>query len=284
MNPTAAPLYRIVNWNEYFENNRSRKIDKMSWVPVPNKHDGEGYLTIMGQTNGIIIYGCWHLILQIASKCEPRGTLVKSDGNPHTATSIALKSGWRHPSDFQVALDFCSSLEVGWIEVVTSKTSHERHLGDVEVRRREGMEGKGMEGKGTGDDAPLPIPDNPENTTVGKTLAEISNLPPSPTPPASRPQDLWRIPVQEYRSFAGFCEPKDKNPVSWDCKELQDWATKMKYTFEKALSVFQNTVKKNQYQGAAIKIKEVIRDMTPEPKKKVQVQSREDFKKERGTL
>ena len=109
--------YRIKNWNVHFENNKTRVIDNLRWVPVPNKHDGEGFLTIMEQEDGLVIYGCWHLILQVASKCRERGLLVRDDGTPHTAKSIALKSGCRQVSAIVRALEFCASEQVGWIEV-----------------------------------------------------------------------------------------------------------------------------------------------------------------------
>jgi hypothetical protein len=116
-------------------------------VPVPNKHDGEGYLTIMEQKKGIVMYGCWHLILQVASKCDPRGTLIKEDGTPHTAESIARKTGWRQASDVQMTLDFCSSPQVGWIEEVTPETSGGRQAG-VSTLSPNGTEPNRMEPKG----------------------------------------------------------------------------------------------------------------------------------------
>jgi hypothetical protein len=40
-------LYRIVDWDELFENSRTRQMKKMTWVPLPNKHDGDGYTELM---------------------------------------------------------------------------------------------------------------------------------------------------------------------------------------------------------------------------------------------
>ncbi len=118
--------YRINEWDKHFENNRTRVMDELRWVPVPNKHDGEGYKTIMAEPDGIIIYACWHLILQVASKCHPRGTLVRSDGTPHTARSIAIKTGCRSVDHVQRALDFCSTPEVGWITCICDENESER--------------------------------------------------------------------------------------------------------------------------------------------------------------
>ena len=113
------PLYRIVNWDDHFENNRTREMKAMAWVPVPNKHDGEGFRRIMREPDGIMIYGCWHLILQVASKClRERGTLLRDDGTPITADTLSLKTGWNTVADFERALSFLSHPQVGWLEVV----------------------------------------------------------------------------------------------------------------------------------------------------------------------
>ena len=85
-------LYAVANWNELFENNRTREMKVMQWVPVPNKHDGEGFTDLLGQPNGTALYGAWHLILQVASKCKKRGVLLKDTGIPHDAASIAAKT------------------------------------------------------------------------------------------------------------------------------------------------------------------------------------------------
>lgn len=140
-----ARVYKIKSWDKHFENSRSRTIVDIDWVPVPNKHDGEGYRTIMGQPDGIVIYGCWHLILQVASKCHPRGTLVRDDGTPHTARSIAIKTSARE-EDIQKSLDFVSSEAVGWIIIDEkrhsggSRPSPTRHPGVTQpsLNRREG--------------------------------------------------------------------------------------------------------------------------------------------------
>lgn len=146
--------YRIKNWDDHFENNRTRDMEKMRWVPVPNKHDGEGFQRIMQDPDGIMIYGCWHLILQVASKLRERGTLLRDDGTPVTAEVMALKTGWRKPKDFQRAFDFCSSAQVSWLEVVNDGTAENPQVGaeNPQVGARNGMEGKEEKGSPTGQD------------------------------------------------------------------------------------------------------------------------------------
>ena len=124
----------------------------MRWVPVPNKHDGEGFQRIMREPDGMVIYGCWHLILQVASKClRCRGTLLRDDGTPYTADSLSLKTGWRNVADFKRALEFLSSPDVAWIEVVTQEGA-----GIPQEPARNGREWNGREWKGREDIKPEP--------------------------------------------------------------------------------------------------------------------------------
>lgn len=108
-----ATLYTIADWNRHYENNRSRLVRELSWVPVPNNHDGEGYARIITHKNGAKIFAAWILILQVASRCEPRGQLIKSTGEPHDCESLALKT--RAPAAwFADALPVLQ--QVGWLE------------------------------------------------------------------------------------------------------------------------------------------------------------------------
>lgn len=107
-------LYRIRDWGTLFENSRSRRIESLDWVPVQNKHDGDGFLTIMAHPKAAEIYAAWHLILQVASKCAPRGVLVRENGKPHTPGSLAIKTRGK-ASWFELALPILCSDDVGWV-------------------------------------------------------------------------------------------------------------------------------------------------------------------------
>jgi len=157
--------YLIRNWDQLYENSRSRRVGKLDWVPVPNKHDGEGFCIVMAHPKAAEIYAAWTLILQVASKCSQRGTLVRDDGRPHNATSLAIKTRGR-AEWFTLALDLLASDDVGWLEAVenTSKSpanstechpdvtrvSPEYHPSVTQVTiEGNGREGNGMElGKG----------------------------------------------------------------------------------------------------------------------------------------
>jgi len=167
--------YRIRDWQKHFENNRTRELKKMDWVPVPNKHDGEGFLTIMEQKDGLKIYACWHLLLQVASKCGIRGTLLRDDGTPHTAESIARKCSCRDPEAMRRAIEFCSSPQVAWLEAVTSNGEIIPHdAAEIpQLPARKGREGNGNEGKGREEDTA----ESETIKTQWNALAERAGLP-----------------------------------------------------------------------------------------------------------
>lgn len=111
---------RICRWNELYENAQSRKVHHAGWLPLPNKHDGEKYAEIFEQSDGAIIFACWILILQVASRSNIRGELIKDDGTSHTSLSLFRKT--RCPKEhFDRAIPFLLSL--GWIESFDTATS-----------------------------------------------------------------------------------------------------------------------------------------------------------------
>lgn len=111
-------MYRIRDWNKHFENNRTRDLVHMQWVPIPNKQDGDGYTALLlDHENGPAHFGAWCAIVQVASKCEPRGTLMRETGKPHDARSIARIT--RLPvAVVAEALERLIGDEIGWMELV----------------------------------------------------------------------------------------------------------------------------------------------------------------------
>ncbi len=78
------PLYQIVNWNDYFENNKSRQRDRCGFVCVPNKHGGQGWTAVMNcgpDDEGAKVYGTWiNIIEYISRQRSPREGYLTSDG------------------------------------------------------------------------------------------------------------------------------------------------------------------------------------------------------------
>lgn len=188
--------YSIPNWDS-FENNRTRQLERMAWVPIPNKHDSEGFLTVVSQPNGMALYAAWILIVQLASKCPTRGVLVRNNGQPHDAESMALVTRC-DVEVFRAAIPLLQS--VGWL------TEH-RQVSDVDVtptcrvtdkplttRARNGIELNGIELKTTLSAADAESPgkkkqcngQTPESPIVKKTKSSSTPIT-SPTVNGSRP-------------------------------------------------------------------------------------------------
>lgn len=105
--------YRIRGWGQHFENNRTRELKELRFVILPNKHDGDGYTELVDHPDGAAHYGAWVAIVQVASKCDPRGTLLRDGDRAHDSTSLARLT--RLPKDvFDQALPRLFS--IGWLE------------------------------------------------------------------------------------------------------------------------------------------------------------------------
>lgn len=159
-------MYRIVNWHDNFENNRSRELKKLDWVPIPNKLEGDGYTELLDHDNGAAHYGAWCALVLIASKCDPRGTLVRDGARPHDFRSLARMT--RVPvAVWEEAIP--RLVHIGWLEIIDAQdveiqavTATETQVApipqagatipqdDAEERLRKGRElkGKGIELKG----------------------------------------------------------------------------------------------------------------------------------------
>lgn len=109
-------LYQIRDWDRTYENNRTRELKQLAWVPIPNKQDGDGYTAIMSLENGPAIFGAWIACVQIASRCDPRGTLVRDGGKPHDSHSLARMS--RMPAGLiEEMLSALSGEDINWLTI-----------------------------------------------------------------------------------------------------------------------------------------------------------------------
>ena len=146
-------MLKIKNWDQY-ENNRTRNMADMRWVPVPNRFDGDQITEVIEE--GAAIYGAWVAVLLVASRCKPRGELIRENGEPHNAKTLARRT--RLPQkDFDRAIPILIS--AGLIERCTN-TAGSRQEGAEEVAPGRqapagirhptdyGMEWNGIEGKG----------------------------------------------------------------------------------------------------------------------------------------
>src|SRR5262249_42451630 len=67
MNSSPQTL-RVRDWDVLYENNRSRALQRLNWVLVPNDIAGDGYVDLVGNQNGAAHLGVWHAVLMVASR------------------------------------------------------------------------------------------------------------------------------------------------------------------------------------------------------------------------
>lgn len=71
-------MLRVTDWHKHFENNRTRELKRLEWVPMPTKQDGDGYTELLDHPDGAAHFGCWCAIVEVAAKCQPRGVLARA--------------------------------------------------------------------------------------------------------------------------------------------------------------------------------------------------------------
>lgn len=146
------PLYKIADWQIFFETNETRKLAVLRWLPKPNKHDGLGFGKMRGERDKVQLFCAWCLILDVASKTTPRDRrgYLERNGQPLDASDIAYLTGF--PAEiFTRALDFFAKSSVGWLEVDKTLTGDTSAAAPGEPPRHLGQPpavGKGMEGNG----------------------------------------------------------------------------------------------------------------------------------------
>jgi hypothetical protein len=109
-------LYRIKNWQDIYEVNRTRELKVVKWIPVPVKLSGDGYCQIMENKNGPAIFGTFISLIELAASCKPRGDLVRSSGDPHDFNSIG-RICRIDPCLVESTILFCID-PLKWIEII----------------------------------------------------------------------------------------------------------------------------------------------------------------------
>lgn len=111
----SVRLYRIKDWSRHYETHESRKLKRLDWVAMPNKHDGLGFRLVAAEKDAPVLLAAWTLIVQIASRGDKdaRGALSR-DGRPLTSREMALMTGF--PAKiFDRAFTFFTQDRIGWL-------------------------------------------------------------------------------------------------------------------------------------------------------------------------
>lgn len=195
-NGQARVYYRVRSWADQFENNQSRALKFLQWVVLHNQLGTDAYAELLDHPHGAAHYGVWASCLQLAACCNPRGTLLKEGGVPHTKASVARVC--RIPADIcYEAID--RLVKIGWLEELAvtehmplgveqrrakfpQETATVQHDAVTSRAREKGREGNGRtpplppsaEGGANSSHPPEPRPRPPRGMTKAEKLtAEI---------------------------------------------------------------------------------------------------------------
>ena len=120
-------LYRIKNWQDIYEVNRTRELKSVKWIPLPVKLSGDGYCMLMEdekgnrRKDGPAMFGTFISIVELAASCDPRGDLIRSYGQAHTFESIGRICRIL-PSLVEQTILFCVKI-TKWIEIIELDTN-----------------------------------------------------------------------------------------------------------------------------------------------------------------
>ena len=166
--------YRVVDWLKFYENNRTRELKETKWVPIPNKHDGDGYTLLVDRENGAALLGAWVACVQVASKCDPRGTLLRDPVLAHDSASLSRIT--RIPANLFDAMFAVCLKECKWLEIIDMQTGavipqESATASHLARARGNGMEWKGMEV--LGDKAK---PEKPQGGGIGEFKIKVGKI------------------------------------------------------------------------------------------------------------
>lgn len=143
-------VLRIANWSKLYENAASRKRKSLAWVPITNSFESTSYSDLWidyEPADAAKIFTAFIACVQLGSKCHPRGTLLRSNGKPHNARSIAAKT--RIPVEiFDYALPVLID-HIGWIVTERYRASADEVAGHANMSGLNRIEEKGTEQKGS---------------------------------------------------------------------------------------------------------------------------------------
>lgn len=117
--------WRIRNWNETYENNKSRQLKEMPWYREPTVTDTYEFAFLISKPNGWAIYGVWALLKKIAATApqSQRGFLVRGLNKAHTIQTLSFQT--RAPEDLlKQAIETLLDPEIGWLEEVDLPSDH----------------------------------------------------------------------------------------------------------------------------------------------------------------
>ncbi len=106
-------MISITNWASEYENHRSRELANPRWVAMTNRLGHDDLLDLLETDDGLAHLGLFTLLVWMAQRSPERGKLLRSDGRPHTAATIARQLHM-NLATVQQGISYLAN-DLGWI-------------------------------------------------------------------------------------------------------------------------------------------------------------------------
>lgn len=115
-------VYRVKNWNEFFEGAKSRTYQNKTSCTMPTKH-GLGFKRLIRRKNGASLFGAWCALIQVLSRhAAPRDGWItdtgRADGKPLSHDDLECLTDIK-AEYYAEMLEICSKSEINWVTDTT---------------------------------------------------------------------------------------------------------------------------------------------------------------------
>jgi hypothetical protein len=221
-------VYRIRNWAERFENAETRKYKNLQWVPVPNRLDGDGITDLLTHPDGLLHFGVWVALLEIASKDSfKRGDLSRSGPSGRIGHTPATLARILRSSEAVISAAIERLLQIGWLEEVKTNLPESPEISG---------ENTGFSGNSPAELNRIEL----NRTEEGRARAreETKNLDEQSEPVEIKPEDRWHL-----ERLQPWAKALAKAGATIGAKQWQAWkAITDRYGVERTCKVAHNTL------------------------------------------
>lgn len=106
--------WAIKQWNDVFEDYRSRPVARLRFLPFDLTRNSEAYRMLVSSRKGVEAYGVFWALALAAARCPVRGVLADERGRELSTQRLAVKTGMSAEA-IDDAIAILSSEDIGWL-------------------------------------------------------------------------------------------------------------------------------------------------------------------------
>lgn len=126
--------YKIKDWDETFENYRSRELKEPRYVSWPVRKDSESFQRLVRQPGGALAFGVFAYLVQLAARCPERGTLEDDKGDI-SPDRVAFRLGITN-KEAEQCFQLLSGQGVEWLTSCNPVQSRAQSVESIDAPRK----------------------------------------------------------------------------------------------------------------------------------------------------